>query len=125
MAQYVKHNFTISYRKSGELLFTRDLLNGIPYHVDSERTLGWVPIVELARDDADVDLILIAGNDMNVRSAIDDPVFSTHRVERMSATSKSFYKFDNPTSPVGCASQHQICNPVNNKYSNLTGALLL
>jgi hypothetical protein len=54
---------------------------------------------------------------------LDDPVFSAHKKASWWPENWERYLFDNPLSPIACTEQYQLCNPENNKCTNLSGAL--
>ena len=41
-------------------------------------SLGWIPINDLAVENADIDLVFIAPNAIRFQAPVDDPVFGAH-----------------------------------------------
>jgi hypothetical protein len=86
---------------------------------------SWIPNVALNRTDADVSVVAISANAIVYIAPVDDPVFSAHEALSYVTTSgqnDTFYVADYYISTIGCAEQHQICNPTNNVCTPLGGS---
>ena len=89
---------------------------------------GWTPIPDVNRTDADVSLVFLEPNAMRFEEPNDDPVFGAS--ESLNITSSTgeldvWYTPDWVTSVIGCADQHQFCNPNNGQCTPLSGTQAL
>ncbi len=86
---------------------------------------SWIPIPELNRTDADVSLFLLAQNAIYYDTPVSDPFFSANIKNPLpgvgNSDNRTTYQADIYVTALGCADQHQFCNPSNNKCTPLTG----
>jgi hypothetical protein len=84
----------------------------------------WIPIPALNRTDADVSLFLLAGNFITYEEPVTDPFFTATTPEyipNVDGTNVTYYISDRFVTALGCADQHQLCNPSNGNCTPLTG----
>jgi hypothetical protein len=74
---------------------------------------GLTPVQELNCTDADVSLFFLSTNDVKFNAAIDDPLFSAHKMhtEQIGTVTGVYYTSDNDVTVLGCVGQHQYCDP--------------
>ena len=85
--------------------------------------LGWNPIDELSRADADVSVFFLTQNGVTYNTPVDDPWFSAHEESsgEVGFTTITWYLRDYPVNVLGCIDQHQFCDPM---YPDFDGASL-
>ena len=82
----------------------------------------WDPLPELNRTDADVVLIMVAANSVSYQAPLDDPFFP---VIETNLGSGKYYMSANWINTMGCTEQHQFCNPLDGRCTDLMGTTLL
>lgn len=96
------------------------LLDGWGYALESITAspnaggVGWLPIDELARTDADISLVFLAANGMQFYESNTDPLFrATVPMDAGSTASidASYFLSDNYVNVLGCTDQYQYCHP--------------
>lgn len=85
----------------------------------------WLPIPELARDDADITLMFLAPNAIKYNYPTKDPFFGANILVDLGSyqgVSLSYYTADHFVSVMACADQYQYCNGANStQCTPLTG----
>lgn len=77
----------------------------------------WTPIDPLNRADADVTLVLIGTNAITYDEEVSDPVFQANQT----TIGDEFWISDYFIRVVGCADQHQFCNPETGSCTAMNG----
>jgi hypothetical protein len=88
----------------------------------------WIPVPQFNRTDADVSLYFLAFNTIHFSSPVDDPWFSAHIIFQETVNSVAgltlnvtWYNADSLVTALGCADQHQYCNPNTGNCTPLSG----
>lgn len=92
---------------------------------DPYRSIGWDPMDDLNRTDADVSIFFLNSNGMRFSEPVLDPFFRATRQYPLPSAigNTSFYGADNLTSALACTDQFQIQNPNTNTATELTSSL--
>lgn len=88
----------------------------------------WIPVPALNRTDGDVTLALLTPNSIVYEEPVTDPFYSASNSTPYAeddGTNASLYSPDYDVSAIACVDQHQFCNPVNHKCTQLTGSNIL
>ncbi|KAL8687209.1 MAG: hypothetical protein Q9218_006557 [Villophora microphyllina] len=88
-------------------------------------TNSWVPVPALNRTDGDITLALLTANSIVYEEPVADPFYSASNSTPMAeddGTNASYYSPDYDVTAIACMDQHQFCNPVNHKCTQLTGS---
>jgi hypothetical protein len=94
-------------------------------------TNAWIPAPQFNRTDADVSLYFLAFNTIHFSSSVDDPWFSAHLKFQETVNSDSetlnvtWYNADFLVTALGCADQHQYCNPNTGNCTPLSGWVIV
>lgn len=92
--------------------------------MENESVETFTPIKELRRDDADVSIMLLNNNNVNVAGTdgpCRDPFFSATKTQ--SRLYKEWYLPDSPLTAIACADQYALYNPTTKTWTNDTGLL--
>lgn len=81
----------------------------MPAIIGTDGTATWTPIPEFSRSDADVTLLILAGNQISYEHATSDPFFSANW--NVTALGQEYFLSDSYLRLLGCAEQYQVCNP--------------
>lgn len=87
--------------------------------------VGWTPIPELIRTDADVTIIFLAQNQISYEAPVRDPWFmATTSIQEVTEHlgNETLFIQDDPIRVLGCADQYQLCIQAHTKCTPLTGA---
>ncbi|KAG8526380.1 uncharacterized protein KY384_000373 [Bacidia gigantensis] len=97
----------------------------VSYSGQAQQT--WYPIPELNRTDADVTIMFLAPNTVSYLSPVYDPWFHATTPTNLSSGDLNMTNYlpDYTVGVLACADQFQLCNPVNNKCTNLTAVSTL
>ncbi|PVH71856.1 hypothetical protein DL98DRAFT_612986 [Cadophora sp. DSE1049] len=89
---------------------------------DPNRSLGWEPMNDLNRTDADVSIFFLNSNGMKYSQQVFDPLFYADRATSGSLRNENitFYGTTNLTSVLACTDQYQVQNPNTNTATELT-----
>ena len=87
-------------------------------------TLGWSPIPELIRTDADVNLMFLAQGLLNYAAPVRDPWFMA-TTPFTDSNNETTYLEDATIGVLGCADQYQICTQAHTECTPLTGLFAL
>ncbi|ETN39471.1 uncharacterized protein HMPREF1541_05695 [Cyphellophora europaea CBS 101466] len=97
---------------------THAFVGGWGYELESitasPGSVGWAPIPELARSDADVTLIFLAANAIKYYEANSDPFYSSNfeaNAGTLLGSDVRYYIADEFVSVMGCTDQYQYCHP--------------
>ena len=83
----------------------------------------WTPIPDLARDDADISLILLFPGAVVYPEPVNDPFFASHRQRDELDPSHMYYGSDNLLNAMACAEQVQFRNPTTGEMTATTTPL--
>lgn len=80
----------------------------------------WAPVKALARNDAEVTLMMLAQNSVAYQLPSDDPWMPAHRATN---TTPVLYQGDYDVTLMGCTDQYQICNAARPDKSSVCTSL--
>lgn len=92
--------------------------------MDTPENITYIPIPELQKSDADVQIFFLSAPDIFFMNTVEDPWFSAHKPRKIIVGSElgkvkySSYWKDEPVSAVACTSQVQYCRPSSNSNSH-------
>lgn len=134
-SRYLGLNSTLIYsdREPTVHMFGSQLwsLSATESNIDSKNMDSFVPIPELNRTDADVNILFLRQEmGMQYTNPVNDPWFEANTPKIKTTTSSTgiprnatYYVPDFPISVVGCAMQYQWCDPGTGQCTDLTGRL--
>ncbi|KAI9884426.1 MAG: hypothetical protein M1823_003780 [Watsoniomyces obsoletus] len=72
--------------------------------------MDWEPAPAINRTDADISLFFLSANAVVYLGQVDDPFFGAHKPTELDRGDQAYLP-DRPVQMIGCADQHQFCNP--------------